>query len=86
MNTKQRKAAAKNYFIADPGASVEKIAKAFNISVHAAYDARRLAEEEISCFEPERRTHCPHGNPLGACIACDVAADFAYDAARESRL
>lgn len=85
MNNKQRKAAAKDYFLADPGASVEKIAKAFNISVHAAYDARRLAEEEMNAFEPERRTHCPHGNRLGSCVACDVASDFAYDAARESR-
>ena len=29
---------------------------------------------------------CPHGKPLGYCDACDVAADFAYDAAREDRM
>lgn len=26
---------------------------------------------------------CPHGKPADACDACDVASDFAYDAARE---
>jgi hypothetical protein len=28
---------------------------------------------------------CAHGNDLGDCTACDVASDFAYDAAREDR-
>lgn len=28
---------------------------------------------------------CPHGNTIGECNACDVAGDFAFDAARERR-
>ncbi len=29
---------------------------------------------------------CPHGNPAGECNDCDVASDFAFDAAREDRV
>lgn len=29
---------------------------------------------------------CPHGRVVGECNDCDVAADFAYDAAREDRV
>jgi len=35
--------------------------------------------------EPPKPKLCPHGNPLGDCTPCDVAADLAYDAAREDR-
>jgi DNA-binding CsgD family transcriptional regulator len=31
-------------------------------------------------------SQCPHGKPYGECNACDVAGDFAYDAAREARV
>ena len=38
-----------------------------------------------------RRAHdgthaCPHGESYGECNACDVAGDFAFDAAREDRM
>ena len=29
---------------------------------------------------------CPHGETIGECNACDMQADFAYDAAREARM
>lgn len=31
------------------------------------------------------KIECPHGNDPADCDACMVAADFAYDAAREAR-
>lgn len=29
---------------------------------------------------------CPHGETMGGCSACDLAADLAYDTAREDRV
>ena len=43
------------------------------------------ALEEIARKLPEPSKRCPHGEELGECTACDVAADLAYDADREDR-
>lgn len=42
--------------------------------------------EMAQAYEPPERTRCPHGEPVGECHACDVAGDFAFDAAREARI
>jgi hypothetical protein len=34
---------------------------------------------------PPSVAQCPHGRTAGECNACDVAGDFAFDAAREDR-
>ena len=43
-----------------------------------------LVEGLLSCHESARPS-CPHGNHVGACSACDVQGDLAYDAAREDQ-
>lgn len=40
----------------------------------------------ISTVRTFRPTLCPHDRPVGHCDACDVAGDFAADAAREDRI
>ena len=42
-------------------------------------------EAMTEAYANSRPALCPHGNAWGECNPCDVAADFAHDAAREQR-
>lgn len=41
--------------------------------------------ETVYCAKCAETAKCPHGNKVGECDPCDVAGDFAADAAREQR-
>jgi len=66
-------------------ASLEAIRDVFDVAPGPRCHGCGDVSATLYCASCAPSARCPHDRPIGTCDACDLAADVAFDVAREGR-